>query len=167
MKTCSTIFIILLSYCATAQTNNKLDSTTIGYYNRLNIPIDSCSNLQLYDELCGWIETPYAYAECSRYGSDCSGLVKTILLHVYDIQVEGTSASLYNLCVPIEKEYLEEGDLVFFKIGSKKITHVGLYLRNNTFIHASTKKGVIISNLDEKYYSKYFYSGGRLKNKTN
>jgi lipoprotein Spr len=63
---------------------------------------------------------------------------------------------------PINKSELKEGDLVFFKIGSRSITHMGVYMGNNKFAHASTSKGVMISDLDEAYWRKYYYKGGRL-----
>ncbi len=63
---------------------------------------------------------------------------------------------------PLPKDELKEGDLVFFKIKSKSITHIGIYLGDNRFAHASTSRGVVISNLNEPYYSRYFYKGGRI-----
>ena len=62
---------------------------------------------------------------------------------------------------PVSKDDLKEGDLVFFKIHSRSISHVGIYLGNNRFAHASSK-GVAISSLDDAYYSRYFYKGGRM-----
>ena len=62
---------------------------------------------------------------------------------------------------PVGKDDLKEGDLVFFKIHSRRISHVGIYLGNNKFAHASSR-GVAISSLDDNYYSRYFYKGGRL-----
>ncbi|MCB0380115.1 MAG: C40 family peptidase, partial [Flavobacteriales bacterium] len=59
------------------------------------------------------------------------------------------------------REDLIEGDLVFFNIYKNQISHVGLYLQDGNFIHASTRSGVIISNLNEDYYNKYYFSGGR------
>ena len=56
---------------------------------------------------------------------------------------------------------MAEGDLVFFKIHSRRISHIGVYLGNNRFAHASSR-GVAISSLDDAYYSRYFYRGGRL-----
>ena len=50
-----------------------------------------------------------------------------------------------------------EGDILFFKIKKGQISHVGVYLGNNTFAHASVHSGVIISDLDEDYYKKYFF----------
>jgi lipoprotein Spr len=64
---------------------------------------------------------------------------------------------------PIKKSALKEGDLVFFKIKQKRISHVGVYVGNNKFAHASVQNGVIISDLDEPYYKMYFYKGGRVE----
>ena len=63
----------------------------------------------------------------------------------------------------VSKSNLEEGDLLFFKIDGDKISHIGVYLQNNKFVHATTKKGVMIDDLDEAYYKKYYYKAGRLK----
>ena len=62
---------------------------------------------------------------------------------------------------PVGRDDLKEGDLVFFKIHSRSISHIGIYLGNNRFAHASLK-GVAISSLDDAYYSRYFYKGGRV-----
>jgi lipoprotein Spr len=62
---------------------------------------------------------------------------------------------------PIDKNELQEGDLVFFKIKSSSISHIGVYIGNNKFAHAATR-GVMISNLDEPYWKRYYYKGGRL-----
>ena len=66
------------------------------------------------------------------------------------------------MSTPVNREDLKEGDLVFFKINSRSITHVGVYLGNNRFAHASTTRGVALNSLDEPYYKRYFYKGGRL-----
>ena len=60
-------------------------------------------------------------------------------------------------------EKIKQGDLLFFKTNGNSISHVGVYLKNNKFVHASTSKGVMINDLEETYYKKYFYSAGRLK----
>jgi lipoprotein Spr len=59
---------------------------------------------------------------------------------------------------------MEEGDLVFFKIEGNQVSHIGVYLQNNKFVHATTKKGVIINDLDELYYKKYYFKSGRINN---
>jgi lipoprotein Spr len=64
---------------------------------------------------------------------------------------------------PLKKSQLREGDLVFFKIRKRRVSHVGVYLSHNRFIHASVHDGVVISDLDEPYYKKYFFKGGKVK----
>jgi lipoprotein Spr len=112
--------------------------------------------------MCNWLGTSYKYAGNSNKGIDCSGLVKKVFGKIFNLQLSGGSSDIYTLTIPIEKELLQEGDLVFFKIAKNRISHVGIYLSNNKFIHASVKLGVIISDLNEPYYKKYFYAAGRL-----
>jgi murein DD-endopeptidase / murein LD-carboxypeptidase len=57
---------------------------------------------------------------------------------------------------------MKEGDLVFFKIKKNIISHVGIYLGNGKFAHASMHSGIIVSDLDEPYYKKYFYKATRV-----
>ena len=62
----------------------------------------------------------------------------------------------------IKKNKLKPGDLVFFKTRGRNVSHVGIYLGNNKFAHASTSNGVVISDLEENYYAKRFAKGGRI-----
>ena len=68
-------------------------------------------------------------------------------------------------CRKVTKSDLKPGDLVFFNTSKRKkgINHVGVFLKNHYFIHASTSKGVIISSLHENYYRKHWKKGGRVK----
>ena len=62
---------------------------------------------------------------------------------------------------------LQEGDLVFFDTrGGGYVSHVGVYLGNNKFIHASVSKGVMVNDLFESYYMKRYVGGGRIENKS-
>jgi lipoprotein Spr len=81
----------------------------------------------------------------------------------YNKVMNGTARDLFKEAEPIRKSDLREGDLVFFRINKKRISHVGIFLGQNKFVHSSTQKGVTISDLDEPYYQKYFYKAGRIK----
>jgi lipoprotein Spr len=72
-----------------------------------------------------------------------------------------TARDQYASCIKLDKEDMQQGDLVFFNTRGG-ISHVGLYLGNGYFTHASTSIGVTISNLSETYWSRKFVSGGRL-----
>ena len=99
----------------------------------------------------------------NKNGIDCSNFTSTLYSNVYSKPLTGSSSSIFNQCKVISKNNLEEGDLVFFKIDGDNISHIGVYLQNNKFVHATTKKGVMIDDLDEEYYKKYYYKGGRIK----
>lgn len=125
--------------------------------------VDSISNYPLYAFIDDWYGTPYRYAGHSKGGVDCSDFASILYQTIYNKNISGTAGDLYSQCIPVQKDSLKEGDLVFFRIKGKNIGHVGVYLQNNKFVHASVHAGVIISDLGEKYYKTYYYKAGRLK----
>lgn len=111
-----------------------------------------------------WEGSPHKMGGNTKKGVDCSGFVIQVYAQVYNDQFNNRRArDLYLETIPIKKTSLKEGDLVFFKIGSSHINHIGIYLRNGDFVHVSSKKGVMVSNLNEVYFKKYFFAGGRKK----
>jgi cell wall-associated NlpC family hydrolase len=96
-------------------------------------------------------------------GTDCSGFVFNIYRSVYGKNLARNSADMLRRnCRSISLQNLQEGNLVFFATGRnlKKISHVGIYLKDGKFAHASTSNGVTISNLNEPYYRQRWVSGG-------
>lgn len=122
---------------------------------------------RLYQVASKWIGTPYLYGGNTSKGIDCSGFVKAVYEEAYNKTISRTSANMFSVnCKKIKKEQLTEGDLVFFRTDGKNTStpnHVGIYLSNNQFIHASSSKGVTIADLTASYYVKCFLSGGRVK----
>lgn len=117
----------------------------------------------LYEFIDTWIGTPYKYGGNTKDGIDCSGFVNAVYLSIYKIQLKRSATEIVNQCNIIDKTELKEGDLVFFDISGKN-SHIGIYLVNNKFIHASSSKGVMISDLNQTYWIKYWGRAGRLKN---
>lgn len=140
--------------------SKKLESK---YAEMLGVDKKDIDNRQLYSFIDEWYGTPYKYGGKNKKGVDCSNFTSTLYKEVYNRSLSGTSSSLFEQCKTISKNDLKEGDLVFFKIEKDNISHVGIYLQNNKFVHATTKKGVMIDDLDAAYYKKYYYKGGRLK----
>jgi lipoprotein Spr len=132
------------------------------YFGNYQLVPDSACSPYLYYKVYEWAGTRYRYAGKTKKGIDCSGFVRRLYEDAYCITLSGGSKDIWPLVQPVDKECLAEGDILFFKIRRGQISHVGVYLGNNKFAHASVHSGVVISDLDEDYYKKYFYKGGRL-----
>jgi hypothetical protein len=130
---------------------------------------ESCrDNFALYKEISMWIHTPHIEGGLTYSGIDCSGLVYMVYKNVYGKNLERNSATILKKnCRKIRRHQLRQGDLVFFNttgLSRLIINHVGIYLKDNKFVHTSTSRGVMISNLDEDYFRKTWVCGGRVKN---
>lgn len=130
---------------------------------RLGITINDPTHLDLYREVADWLGTRYRRGGMSRKAVDCSGFTNLIYKNVFGEQLDRVSTVIAkNLKISVSKEDLVPGDMVFFSTFNRKyINHVGIYIGEGKFIHASIKKGVIVSRLDEGYYSKAWRKGGR------
>lgn len=117
---------------------------------------------KLYEFIEEWYGVPYKYGGCSKNGTDCSCLTINLYSAVYKKQLPRNADDMAKACDKVSEKKASEGDMVFFKINSKQVSHVGVVLKNNKFVHASTSKGVLISDLNEAYYKKYFYCYGHL-----
>ena len=111
---------------------------------------------------------PYKGRSRWESGVDCSRFVRdTFREYNKSLLLPPTAAEQFQQGVEVARRRLKFGDLVFFRTERDRISHVGVYVGHNGFIHASTSRGVIISNLSEKYWSRR-YAGARriLKSKT-
>ncbi len=111
----------------------------------------------------GWIGTPYNYGSMSRSATDCSGFVGQIMKR-HGVKLPRTSLEQSHTGQSVSKGELKEGDLVFFRTrGSGRVSHVGMYVGNGNFIHASSGGGqVMVSSLSDGYYSKRFAGAKRV-----
>ncbi|MES2681146.1 MAG: C40 family peptidase [Bacteroidota bacterium] len=131
---------------------------------KLGVSEKEIQNNKLFLFINDWYGVPYKYGGCQKTGIDCSCFTNLLYEKVYNKKTGRSADDMYNACEKILLDEVKEGDLIFFRIGGNSVSHVGVYLRNNLFVHSSTSKGVIINSMDEAYYKKYFHSGGRLKN---
>lgn len=132
-----------------------------GNVNALGIERGPDDNEELYNAIQTWMGTPYRYGGTDKNGVDCSGFVGHIYRKVYNINLHRVANDMQEDVTLISKSDLREGDIVFFTNSKGRVSHVGIYLKDGLFVHSSTSRGVIISRLDDKYWSKHFYKGGR------
>lgn len=126
-------------------------------------PAGSCTRL-LLDEAYSWQGTPYKYGRSQkRKGTDCSGFIMEAFNSSLGIKLPRNSAKQAEACRKIKRKDLKPGDLVFFHArGSRKVSHVGLYVGEDCMLHASSSRGVMVSRLSDPYWERAFHSCGRV-----
>lgn len=115
----------------------------------------------LLDEAESHIGTVYCSGGVTRDCFDCSGFVTSCFLSI-GIPLPRTSREIANIGVEIRREELQPGDVVAFRTSGRDINHVGIMIDAERFIHASTRKGVIVSALSEKYWNASYVSARRI-----
>lgn len=141
----------------------KISGLQFKYAMMLDVEVESLKNLSLFSFIDDWFGTRYHMGGTTKNGIDCSALTSSLLLAVYGFVVPRTARQQYKTTEHVKKDKLKEGDLVFFNTHGRGVTHVGLYLDNDYFVHASSSQGVTISSLDDSYYAKRFICGGRVE----
>ncbi|AXT60415.1 glycoside hydrolase [Aquimarina sp. AD10] len=143
----------------------------IKYGKLLNIKPDSLQNVELYHFIDKWINTPYRLGGETSDGIDCSSFTQLLYTEVFDKYIERTAEKQFESRAIKRfrgKEFLQEGDFVFFQSKNEvKISHVGIFLKNNKFVHSTSYKGKVgssgvkVSNINDPHWSKYFVAGGK------
>ena len=131
--------------------------------NPLGLAYSPDDNVALYEVVNEWLGVPYKYGGTDRNGIDCSAFVGVVYRKVYGINLHRTSNDILRDVELIGRTQLQEGDILFFTNSKGKVSHVGVYLKDNLFAHSSTSNGVSVSNLNDSYWKKHFYKGGRRK----
>ena len=129
----------------------------------LGIKEKAIDNEKLYRFIDNWIGVPHRNGGMDKRGVDCSGFTFLLEKEVYNRSVPRTAGQMAEYVKRKYEEELKEGDLVFFDFQGRKHSHVGVYLHNHKFVHVSTQKGVIISDLKDPWYYKYFSRAGSIK----
>ncbi len=133
------------------------------YATMMNVSRHDIDDPVLFKFIDTWYGVDYRLGGCDMDGIDCSGFVKKLYADVYGVDLLRTSYEMYANCEHLRKaDEANRGDLVFFKTRGRRISHVGVYLMNGYFVHASTTQGIMISSLNEEYWHKHFAGIGRM-----
>ncbi|NII26810.1 hypothetical protein HB364_17100 [Pseudoflavitalea sp. X16] len=147
-------------------TNVELsDPLQFKYSILLDLPVEELTDGRMISFIEDWYGTRYKYGGTDKNGVDCSAFAQTFIYTLYGLLLPRTSAQQYQKSKRLRKDELVEGDLVFFKTRGRKagISHVGVYLRNNKFVHASTSSGVMINDMNDAYYAAHYAGAGRIR----
>ncbi|QHB17711.1 NlpC/P60 family protein [Mannheimia pernigra] len=158
--------VVVLSACSSSN-GSKTDEQAkrkiypSAYHAELADPIIAISRLSEHQH--EWKGTHYRLGGNSKLGIDCSGFMQVTFRDLFGINLPRTTKEQAKEGQRISKRELRTGDLVFFNTGrGPNGKHVGVYVKNGQFLHASTKGGVIYSDIDSPYWSKVFWQARRL-----
>lgn len=133
------------------------------YAEMLRVLPQAITNMSLYSFIDEWYGVRYHLGGTDKTGIDCSAFVQRLYEQVFKTSLVRTAFEQFNFCrLVFDTASLKEGDLVFFRIHSRRISHVGIYLMNNFFVHASSSHGVMISSLTDGYWQRYFAGAGEV-----
>ncbi len=150
----------LLSGCGFPTTGLKTTSLAGHPFVDLNEPY--LVQKTLLRQFRQWQGTPYRYGGLNRNGVDCSGFVYLTFRTRFGIQLPRSTREQIETGRDVTGKRLEPGDLLFFSTGLFD-RHVGIYLGNRSFIHASKDSGVIISSLNDRYWHSSFEEARRIR----
>lgn len=128
----------------------------------LNTEVEQLQNTILLESVDEWYGTRYRMGGTTKNGIDCSAFVQAVFATAYGMSLPRTAREQHRVAQRISRTELKEGDLLFFNTRGG-VSHVGIYLQNNKFIHASTSKGVTVSDMFDPYYMKRFIAAGRIE----
>jgi len=151
--------LFLLSGCSSKKVSTvsaKTKALTI-----LNEKNNSWITNAISQEYEKWSGVPYKYGGRTLNGIDCSSLIQIIYEDAFGLEIPRTTNNQALIGHKIDKKSSREGDLVFFKTGSK-IRHSGIIIKKDKFVHSSSKHGVIISSLNNPYWKEKYWQTRRI-----
>jgi cell wall-associated NlpC family hydrolase len=145
----------------------RADWLQLKYAILLDATVEKLTNVNLLKLIDEWYGTSYCMGGSTKDCIDCSAFTHLVMQGAYNVNVPRTADEQYKSSQHINVEDLNEGDLVFFNTnGGNDMSHVGVYLLNNKFVHAATSGGVMVSDLNDSYWKPRYKAAGRYINPT-
>ncbi|WP_432711642.1 C40 family peptidase [Pedobacter sp.] len=120
-------------------------------------------NRSLYNFITDWSGVQYKLGGLDKKGIDCSGFALLLNKKIYGVDIPRRSRDQSEVIQPKNMSQLKEGDLIFFSFGGKEVDHVGIYLNDDFFVHASTNRGVVVDNLKIQAFQQALVKAGPVK----
>jgi cell wall-associated NlpC family hydrolase len=119
-------------------------------------------NQKMMDLILAWMGTPYEYGGETRSGTDCSGFTMQMFKQSAGMSLPRTTEEQVKRGTPVERDRLKFGDLIFFNTTGQNPSHVGIYIGDDMFAHASVSFGVTLSSMYSSYYKKRYTEARRV-----
>ena len=149
---------LLLAACGTAR-HRVVESTAA----RAADAMAHLKSKPLYRFITEWTGVRYQLGGLDKKGIDCSGFAFILEKEIYGVTLPRRSKDQAALVKEKRPGNLQEGDLIFFSFEGNEVDHVGVYLNNDFFVHASTSRGVIVDDLNLPAYKRTLVKGGTAK----
>ncbi|MDN3585274.1 C40 family peptidase [Pedobacter aquatilis] len=160
-KTKNYFFLILvLSIIITSCGSRKYTVRSDTKASKAADAMSSLKSKQLYKFITDWTGVKYRFGGLDKNGIDCSGFTYLLQKEIYGVTLPRISRDQANVVKRKNIDDLKEGDLVFFSFGGNNVDHVGVYLNNGFFVHASTNRGVIVDDLSLPAYQRVLVKSG-------
>ena len=153
--------LVVLSACSSAPHHGPANPARNVSGARVDIGESDTIGQILNQQYKDWRYVKHRMGGTSRKGVDCSGLVYQTYRTKFGVAMPRSTEQQSKMGQTVRKEQLKAGDLVFFKTGVFT-RHVGMYIDEGDFLHVSSSKGVMISNLDEKYWKRAYWKARRV-----
>lgn len=153
------LLIVMMAGCQSSPPRTSASHAPLGSITTKSSQTETLQ--QLYEQHQQWQGTPYRLGGQSRAGIDCSAFVQTTFMEQFGIALPRTTRQQIYVGAQIAKAELQAGDLVFFRNGQ----HVGIYLEDDKFLHASTRLGVTISSMNNIYWSRKYWRSIRVQSR--
>jgi cell wall-associated NlpC family hydrolase len=140
----------------------NLGSLQLKYAIVFDATVEKMTDTAMLQSIDQWWGTKYCLGGSSKNCVDCSAFTKAVLKDVFNADMPRTAQEQYEATERIEMEELKEGDLVFFYTSGRRISHVGIYIMNNKFVHAAASQGVSVSDLNDAYWKERYRGAGRI-----
>ncbi|MFA6276734.1 MAG: NlpC/P60 family protein [Pedobacter sp.] len=153
------VLVLILSSCGTRKYTVKPSEKAA----KAADAMAALKSKDLYRFITDWTGVKYRLGGMDKSGIDCSGFALLLEKNIYGHTLPRRSKDQAEAIKKKNKGNLEEGDLIFFSFGGNEVDHVGVYLNNNFFVHASTTRGVVVDDLNMPVYQNAIVKTGTLK----
>ena len=152
---------VLLSACSANNTAKNMHPETRAVGSETSSLQASQDEFENLDQYADWKGVRYRLGGSTKKGIDCSGFVQRTFREQFGLELPRSTYEQQEMGKSVSRSNLRTGDLVLFRAGSTG-RHVGIYIGNNQFVHASTSSGVIISSMNEPYWKKRYNEARRV-----